>query len=252
MQSSRASLVFLAALATLACRSPSSDPIIDETGEDDCPGCFDAEGMLWNLQGAWHEGGLHPVNTSAGERPALLEVKLIDGGWSAQAPEGHECTMRYTPSAVQGDNPQAAPDWVIALEAVEDGCGELDPDWVDPALFERLPVWGVTMAGEPLDADMTDYLRAWYEEFELDWETDGAPYYFGMRATIDGRTVYEDAQGEVVQGHYGRAYQIDDDLNIVAEGAGGVLLGYEEISAGASGWFEVYAATFFSPFNELN
>ena len=37
--------------------APPEDPCgkDDETGEDDCPGCFDAVGMLWNLQGLRHE-----------------------------------------------------------------------------------------------------------------------------------------------------------------------------------------------------
>ena len=80
MTASRAVLYALFITSLSGCRTQDRDrvPVVDETGEnEDCPGCLDVAYMMWHLQGALHEGGLHPVNTSSGERPAQLSVVLV-------------------------------------------------------------------------------------------------------------------------------------------------------------------------------
>ena len=259
-------LVTFAALSTVAlfaCRTPDRDrdSVIDETGENEnCPGCFDVAGMLWNLQGALSEGDLHPVTTTSGQRPALLTVMLTEPEYAATDtpnPDDYACTMTYTPSIQQGTQPGAVVDWQIALEPLENGCPDLDPDWVDDQLYTMLAQWGMEMIGTDLDSVMEGYLRGWFEDLEQDWQAGGAPYYFGLNSRIDGRVVYREddtadgAAGEEIQGHYGRAFAVDGDLNILDEASGGRLLTVEEIGEGTDAWFEIYARTFFVPYERL-
>jgi hypothetical protein len=269
MSPSRAILVAVLATAFVGCRVPERDrlPIIDETGDaENCPGCFDAAFMLWNLQGALHEGDLHAVNTINSERPAKLVVTLVDSAYD-KALENAEpgdvispyderwvCYMTFTPGiAATGDATGAMFSWQLSLEPVEDTCGALDPDWVTADLFTELPGMAVTMTGAALDDAMESKLETAFETVpeddtgeEPDWATQGAPYYIGFTGIIDGNAVNGDSQS-----HYGRAYQIDEDMNIRLEEDGGVLLTTEQIAAGNDGWFEINAWTFFSPYEVL-
>jgi hypothetical protein len=252
-------LLLAASLTLGGCRTEPFEPFrnIDETGEDDCPGCFDAALMLWNLQGALHEGALHPVSTSTGQRPAKLTVMLVDQYWShldASEQPAHACYMTYTPSLSPGSTaPSAWLDWQLALEPIEDTCGTLDPDWIDPDFHVALTGLGIEMIGEALDDGMETYLQEWFAALDaqdtdtsLDWDRDGAPYYFGVRGLLDDLSVYGSDQS-----HYGRAWAVDEELFILDEESGGRLLTTEQIAAGQDGWYELYARTFFSPHNEL-
>lgn len=267
--SAPAILFAVLATAIVGCRVPERDrlPIIDETGEDEnCPGCFDAAFMLWNLQGALHEGDLHSVNTSNGERAARLAVTLVDNAYNkalenaepgeviSPYDEDWACYMTYTPSiASTGDVSGAMFSWRLGLEPLDNGCRELDPDWVDADLFTELPGMGVTMTGAALDDKMENLLKTAFEAVseddtgaEPDWATEGAPFYIGLTGTIDGQGVNGDDQS-----HYGRAFRIDEDRNIHNEENGGTLLTTQQIAAGDDGWFEIYAWTFFSPYEVL-
>jgi hypothetical protein len=44
---------------------------------------------------------------------------------------------------------------------------------------------------------------------------------------------------------------VDGDLTVRNETSGGILLTTEQIAAGQDGWFEIYAWTFFSPYDYL-
>jgi hypothetical protein len=249
------------ALAALGCRAESRDslPGYDETGEnEDCPGCFDPAYMLWDLQAALHEGALHPVVTAQGERPAQLTVVLVDYDYQKAVDAGEEpdpfsdeysCTLIYTPSLAEVGTPQGSWfAWSLALEPVQDNCGELDPDWIQSGFYDALPGLGVAMIGAALDEGMEANLAEAFGD-QATWETEGAPYYFGLTGTIDGMEVYGEGQS-----HYGRAYQIEPvegGLGIKDEGSGGVLLTVEEIEAGQSGWLETFAWSFFTPRDQL-
>lgn len=252
----RSFVTFAAALALLGCRAEERDrnPVIDETGDaENCPGCFDATGMLWNLQAALQDGELTAVNTTAGQRSALLTVMLVEEEFDPSAEDAaeHSCTMTYTPSMQPGSQPGALLDWDLSLEPVENGCPELDPDWVDAELYTTLPTLALEMVGAELDAAMEDYLSGWFETLELDWANDGEPYYFGLSSRVDGQVVYREDDTEAgaeFQGHYGRAFAVDADLAIVDEATGGRLLTRAEIAEGGDAWFEIYARTFFIPY----
>jgi hypothetical protein len=264
--------IALLASASLGCRVPERDrnPVIDETGDaEDCPGCFDVAFMSWSLQGARYEGDLHPIVTSSDLRPARLTVTLVDNAY-IKAIENAEpgevispyderwtCFMTYTPSiASTGSDASAMFVWELGLEPLEDGCGPLDADWVNPDLFTALPGMGVTMTGAALDSVMENQLKTAFEAVSEDdtgeapdWETEGAPYYIGLGSSIDGQEIYGDGQS-----HYGRAFQVelvDGDLTVRNETSGGILLTTEQIAAGQDGWFEIYAWTFFSPYDYL-
>jgi len=255
----------LSTLALFACRTEQRDrfPVNDETGDDeDCPGCFDAAYMLWNLQGALHDGDLQSVNTDSGERPALLSVVLVDVDWwwaledaatdEYIDPFDYSCTMTYTPTVRQGTTaPSAMLDWEIDLEPVSNDCGELDADWVDSDFHTQLADWGMEMIAEPLDSKMEANLITAFAENEQDWDVEGAPFYFGFSSLVDGRVVYKDDDGETIQGHYGRAYAVDEDMAITNEAEGGTLLTPQQIGAEQDAWFEIFAWTFFSPFERL-
>ncbi len=258
MNRSIAAFAAVSTIAMLACRTQERPrlPVDDETGDsEDCPGCVDPAYMLWNLQGAYSEGDLHAVGTTDGERPALLTVVLVDVEWWREQqgdeitdPYDHACTLTYTPSiGGPGDDAEAWFSWDLNLAPVEDGCGELDPDWIDQDFFEDLPGLGVDFSGAALDSVMESQLKTAFEGDGSgpDWETQGAPFYFGLTTTLDGRRVYESNQS-----HYGRAFAVEldgGDLFIRNEANGGTLLTTEQIAAGEPGWFEIFAWTFFEP-----
>lgn len=249
--------LFLFALittATLACRQsdrPDGDVPIDETGDaEDCPGCFDANGMLWNLQVGLEDGAFATVHTSSGDRLPLFTVQLVEQEYfdtSTEDPSAHSCTFTYTPAVAPGSSvPSAMFDWELTLVPGTDGCGDLDPDWVSSELFQDLPGYGWEMVAEALDADLSAWLQDWFDQEGADWAADGAPYYFGLTTLIDG----VDA-GSGVQGHYGRAYAVDEDMNIASEGTGGSLLTTEQVAAGSDGFYEIYAYKYITPYETL-
>ena len=100
--------------------------------------------------------------------------------------------------------------------------------------------------GEALQSSQATTLESWFDENDADWATEGAPYYFGLFSWFDGTPIVADFQN-----HYGRAYAVDADMNILLEEAGGSLLSTEQVGEGSDGWYEIYAFTWLSVSEDL-
>ncbi len=137
-------------------------------------------------------------------------------------------------------------DWELTLVPVTDGCGDLDPDWIAPTLYQDLAEYSWEMVAGSLDDTLKEWLQDWFVKSEADWESEGEPYYFGLTTLLDGDDLGADGQG-----HYGRAYAVDADMNIASEGSGGSLLTTEQVASGVNGFYEIYAYSFITPYADL-
>ncbi len=202
-----------------------------EDGDSACPGCFDAAWMLWNLKTGVKDGAFAAVTSSSkGLLEPDLEVVLYEN--ADENGEYASCTAHYLASseAAQGID-GAWFDWVLDLSLASSDCPEIS----DGDLLNELTGWSWEIGFHELDSALEAGLADW---FGADWKSEGAPYYFGGYTVLEG-----DPVGSGGQTHYGRAYELDENMNIADEANGGKLLRTSEVSAGSDGYYELYADT---------
>ncbi len=241
--------------STLACRTTDDGRIgdgPDDTANENCPGCFDAAGFIWTLQTGLQDGQMAAVHTAGGDREPALLVQLAEPRFFDEDPEiagdpADTCQLEYSFSLQPGATaPAALLDWELSPQLESDGCGELDPDWSQVDLVDDFASWTWELVGEALQSSQATTLESWFDENDADWATEGAPYYFGLFSWFDGTPIVADFQN-----HYGRAYAVDADMNILLEEAGGSLLSTEQVGEGSDGWYEIYAFTWLSVSEDL-
>lgn len=203
---------------------------------DDEPLLVDELNFAWTLTGGLKDGVLTTVHTNSGDRDPTVVFELVTDSWlESGGTEGGSCNMTYkvTSEPVDVDSTFQAFEMTF-LEGTTD-CVLDETEWgEDPT--QRFASWTWSHSIEAYDSDIAEFISGYLGD---QWET-FKDNYFGSRIWIDGEGYSWD--GMVF---YGRAFSVDDEMNIFNEDNGGMLLGSEALEQGSDGYYEFYPTLYF-------
>ncbi len=206
-----------------------------DSDADTDPEYFEPDYWGWNYSFGVQAGAVAEVYISGLVTPPYFEIMLVEEEYFDAYDESYACHLYYGFSAVPAESwSEAWYDWAIEIEPDSTDCPDLDPElWGEEPLEAIGNSFEVTVGA--LDADLESSIQGWF----TDWETDYAPYAFGSNNYVDG------ALSSDRQTHYGWAFEVDDDMNLVDPESYGNLLELDAIAAGADGYYFVYTAYVF-------